>query len=298
MKKITKGASFALIAPSSCVDPALVDKGIEILHQRGYGTLLCPRLKQDFKGYGGCVAQRVEAVHWAFSHPEADAVLCVRGGYGAIQLLEHLNYELIRKNPKPFVGYSDIGSLHMAFIAKSGLQTVHGPMLSSDIAVKPKESTDLLLNFLEGQNNILAPAFQVLKKGYAEGILLGGNLAVFMSSLSTPYMPVLDGSVLFFEDVGEPIYKIDRMLRTLRHMGVFNLCTALVFGNFKGDGSESFPQDLIEVFEDVTQGLDIPVIYDLLSGHCTPNYPLSLGAKVSLDTEKQEFLLKEALFFN
>ena len=100
-----------------------------------------PKRLTDFEGYGGPIKERIEAVHGAFAESGADAVLCVRGGYGAIQLLEGLDYELIRKNPKPFIGYSDITSLHMAFIARSGLKTIHGPMLGPAISGKPPAST-------------------------------------------------------------------------------------------------------------------------------------------------------------
>lgn len=303
MKVLGRGSSFALIAPSSFISPDSVQRGSKILEDFGYKTIAHPKLFNNFDGYGGSIAERTEALHWAFAQSGADAVLCVRGGYGAIQLLEHIDYGLVGQNPKPFIGYSDITSLHMAFIAQCGFKSIHGPMLGPDIAGKPPQSTSLLLDFLQNKTQNLAPSFQTLHHGAAEGLLLGGNLAVFLSSVGTPYMPNLEGCILFLEDVGEAAYRIDRMLRTLRHGGILQKCAALAFGDFteKGDdiaeGSVSDYQDYIKQYlKDATEGLGIPVIYGLPSGHCTPNFPLPLGARVHLDTEKQIFTLLDNFF--
>ena len=287
--------TVAIVSPASAVNPELVEKGIAVLESRGLKVERSPYWDSDAEGFGGTVAQQVEDLHWAFAESSAQAVICNRGGYGSIRLLEHLDYDLIRKNPKIFVGYSDITSLHMAFIAKSGLKTLHAPMISSDIAVKPVESLENMLDFLTS-GTFTSPSFEVLAHGKASGKVLGGNMAVLMSSLGTPYMPMLEGSLLFLEDINEPAYKIDRMLRALRHKGVLAKIAGLLIGDMHDDSGK--PKEYWDfVLNSIKENVkNIPVISGLSIGHCTPNFTLPLGVEMSLDTHAGTLVLSENFF--
>ncbi|MGL5255202.1 MAG: S66 peptidase family protein [Brevinema sp.] len=286
--------TLAIVSPASAANKTLTEKGIAILESRGLTVLRSPHWDVDYQGYGGTVAQQIEDLHWAFTQASAQVVICSRGGYGSIRLLEYLDYNLIRNNPKVFIGYSDITSLHMAFIAKCGLKTLHAPMISSDIAGKAPESLDNMLDFLYS-GVFKSPSFSVLRHGTANGVVLGGNLSVFMASLGSDFMPNLEGCLLFIEDINEPAYKIDRMLRTLRNAKVLSRLSGLLVGDIHdgSDNPEEYQAYVLESINENTRDISIPVITGLKIGHCSPNFSLPLGVRMSLDTHAGSLTLIE-----
>ncbi len=189
---------------------------------------------------------RLRDLHAAFANPEIDAIFCLRGGYGTPRLLDRLDFDLLRANPKPFVGYSDITALHLAISRYAGFVTFHGPMLNADLLGDKQPPTESsLFSLLRGQlgaGSVLAHPvaypLTTIEPGIACGRLLGGNLSMIAAVMGTPYEIDAEGIILFIEDVNEPIYRIDRLLTHLRLAGKLAQVAGVLVGDVAGvDGT-------------------------------------------------------------
>lgn len=301
-KKLQKGDTIGVVAPSSTMPKELLEKGVENLQAMGYKVVLSKNILNKFECYSATDNERAEDINTMFKNDKIDAIICVRGGYGAIRILEKLDYDAIKSNPKIFGGYSDITSLHLAFFKKTGLVTFHSPMLTSDMAnIKCQNSIDIMINTLSNTGvieykNPDNTEFETFKSGYADGVLIGGNLAVLMSSFGTHYMPLPKDTILYIEDIDEKPYKIDRMLSTLLISGeIGKSIKAIVLGDFtccdiKEDekatsGFTTFKQTIIDRFENVK----VPIISNVRCGHGTSKMTMAHGVKVEIDTDKKIF---------
>jgi muramoyltetrapeptide carboxypeptidase len=256
------------------------------------------------------VSERVDDIHSLFKDPDVRAIFCIRGGYGASQLLADLDYELIRTNPKIFVGYSDITALHLAFQKKASLVTFHGPVLLSEFspytqanfrkALFEKVPLGILANPVE--TNALRPnhPVRVIRSGTARGRLIGGNLTLISTLMGTPYEIETEQRLFFTEDVGEEPYRIDRMLTQLRLAGKLKVVTGMVFGECHecapNDYKPSFAWNRTfgEVLDDRLQGVDAPILSGLTIGHTGDQLTLPLGVMASLDADKAILNIEEA----
>ncbi|MGL5329435.1 MAG: S66 peptidase family protein, partial [Peptostreptococcaceae bacterium] len=219
---------------------------------------------------------------------DIDAILCIRGGYGTPRILDMIDYNIIKENPKIFIGFSDITALHNAINQKSNLITFHGPMAGSMLDLD-KFTFDSLFNTLNLDNklNILNPNNEKIKsliEGTCEGQLVGGNLALLVATMGTKYEIDTKGKILFIEDIGEEIYKLDRMLTQLALGNKFKDCVGIIFGDFC-DCNKSNKDDfeLEELIIDRVKNYNKPTICNLKSGHCMPMITLALGANYKLD---------------
>ncbi len=295
-KRLKPGARLAVISPASTPKEPLVRLGLERLQSLGYDPVLMPSaLAAGPLYYAGDAAARAADLHAAFEDTSFDGVLCTRGGWGTAELLPLLNADLIRNNPKPFMGFSDPTTLHLWFAQVCGLHTFYAPMVSPDFARgdvladgvdlhswrHALESTDLW--HLDGQQGM-----RVLKPGHAvEGTLYGGCLALLVESLGTPYalQPPLGDIVLFLEEVGTKPYQWDRMLLHLSYAGAMERVKGIVFGDMEQcaetpEEAELIEQALLYNLRDFAG----PVAIGLQSGHVnTPNVTLPLGVHVRLD---------------
>jgi muramoyltetrapeptide carboxypeptidase len=262
-------------------------------------------------GYlGGTVDERVADLHAMFSDPQVKAVFCVRGGYGAAQLLDKIDYDLIRRNPKILLGYSDITALHLAIHKKAGLVTFHGPTALSrftDYTIHyfrkaMFESKPLGLMKNPPDNDQLRPShmLRTVRPGRARGPLIGGNLTLISTTMGTPYEIDTRGKILFIEDVDEQPYSVDRMLTQLRLAGKLDEAVGIVFGecsdcrprDFKPSFESTF--SLGEVVDEILGSCKIPVLSGLTIGHTADQLTLPLGVMASLDAEKGELVIEEA----
>lgn len=292
-------ACFAIVAPAG---PARLDaqKASQWFAERGYRCRIYPGVEQAQGYLAGSDQQRLQDLHDAFADPAIDAVLCMRGGYGSMRLLDKLDFDLIRRNPKPLIGYSDITALHMAIYRKTGLITFHGAMLNADLLgakLAPTESSLLaLLGGLAGEGDaIVHPAefaLTTVVPGVASGRLLGGNLSILGATLGTPAQIDTQGSILFIEDVNEPLYRVDRLLTQLRLAGKLEGIKGVLVGDFAGITTAA----LTPLLEDTFAPLGVPVLAGWRSGHCDPNVCLPLGARVRLDSDRQVLVLEQDLF--
>jgi muramoyltetrapeptide carboxypeptidase len=197
---------------------------------------------------------------------------------------------MIRKNPKVFVGYSDITILHLVLNQICNMVTFHGPMVSSNMISKFDDYTKK--NFLDTLfmdeelefQNPEGKEINILSEGCAEGVLVGGNLCLLATSIGTPYEVDTRNKILFIEEVGEYTYKVDRFLQQLKHSGKFDAVKGIIIGSFKEcDPERKGDASLLEVFNDIIKPLDKPTVYDVECGHCFPTASLPLGANCKLD---------------
>ncbi|OPA84838.1 LD-carboxypeptidase [Pseudomonas fluorescens] len=292
--------TIALIAPAG---PAALDveKAGQWMRARGYDLHIFPGVYERDGYLAGSDAVRLRDLHAAFANPDIDAIFCLRGGYGTPRLLDALDFELIRANPKPFVGYSDITALHLAINRYAGFVTFHGPMLNADLLGDKQAPTESsLLSMLRGQlgtgaelKHPVAWPLTTIAPGIACGRLLGGNLSMIAAVMGTPYEIDAEGVILFIEDVNEPIYRIDRLLTHLRLAGKLAQVAGVLVGDVAGVDKVALDRLLKQTFEP----LCIPVLSGWRSGHCDPNLTLPMGAQVRLDAGAQRVVLEQEVVF-
>lgn len=289
---LRSGAMLAVLSPASTPRRDEVQAGIDCLNSLGYKTLRMPNaLKPGPLYYAGTVEQRVGDLHAAFADPNVGGILCTRGGWGSAELLSHLDAELIRANPKVFVGYSDHTSLHLWLAREAGLVTFYGPMVASDFARSRGFEQASWNHAMSGDREWSLTAgdgLRVLRAGVAEGTLAGGCLTLYAESLGTPYAALSASAdaprVLFLEDVGTKPYQWDRMLLHLRYAGMLEHVTGIVFGDMRqcvGEEEEVWLEGaILHALEDFTG----PIAIGLRSGHVDgANITLPLGVRVRLE---------------
>jgi muramoyltetrapeptide carboxypeptidase len=302
-KKLKRGDVIGIAAPSSpLVSEDALSRGIRYLEQLGYRIEVGSNIFKK-RGYlAGTDRERVADLHSLFANTDVKAIFLARGGYGSGRLLSLLNYELIRRNPKIIVGYSDFTALSLAIFSQTGLVTFTGPMVASDMADglnrNAEEQLWQTLTSTEIPQPLKVPAKHRIKinSGKSRGRLLGGNLSLIISLLGTPYFPNVNDSIWLFEDIDEQPYRIDRMLTQLRHAGVFQKTRGVVLGKFVDctppPSKPSLP--LREVFNTLFAGLSFPVLGHLHYGHVKHLLTLPMGIRIRLDTTKGELSLLES----
>ncbi len=277
---------IALVAPASPFNTEDFHRACGFIEERGFRVHHGKHLPCK-KGYlCGTEAQRAHDLIHALTHPEIAAVVCVKGGFGSGRLIPWLPFSNLSKRPKPFVGYSDITFLHQALQSRSGWMTFHGPNLV-DMSHRP-EAVAALLETLEGGGNFewALREDQVLRPGTARGILRGGNLTCLGHLVGTPFMPDLKGAVLFLEDRGEALYRLDRLMLHLKLAGHLDHLTGLVLGQFTECAE---PSKIWEMVLEHTRTMGMPVVCDMPFGHSWPNDILPLGGPFILDTDARMF---------
>jgi muramoyltetrapeptide carboxypeptidase len=281
--KLQKGGTVGVIAPAGPVTPSEIQPGIKLLESFGYKVIVSPHLyrRQDY--VAGDDETRLGDLHSMLGNGDVKVIFCARGGYGTLRLLEKIDFELIRRNPKIIVGYSDISALLLAIYKKTGLVTFHGTMvreLSKNRNRNLRSFLDMVSSDEAWQLNLSKG--NALVPGQVKGRLLGGNLSLICHLLGTPFMPSLNKSILFVEEKEEPIYRIDRMMTHLRLSGQLRGLVGLIAGSFEGCGEIS---SINRVLVDTVSHLQIPVVSGLPVGHGPENISLPLGVQASLDTE-------------
>jgi muramoyltetrapeptide carboxypeptidase len=292
-KALKPGALIGIVSPASIVKPDLVEQGIAALHSLGYRTQLMPHaFDRGPLNYAGTLEARLADLHAAFADPSIDAILCTRGGWGTAELLPFLDAALIRANPKPFLGYSDLTTLHIWLRREANLISFQAPMVASDFAKRggPDSWAPDLASWTAALTQphpwTLGPAsgLRVLQPGTAEGLLSGGCISILAESLGTPYAPIPEGGILFLEDVGTKPYQWDRLLLHLRYAGHMESVTGIVFGDMR----QCCPPEEDTLMEatllHALRHFSGPIAIGLRSGHVAGgNITLPFGVRVQLD---------------
>ncbi|GFN24213.1 S66 peptidase family protein [Thermanaeromonas sp. C210] len=293
-RPLEPGDSIGIVAPAGPLwDEAYLLRGIERLQSWGFRVVL-NRPLQAGEGYlAGSDEERLAELEAMFASPEIKALICLRGGYGSLRLLPHLHYALIRSHPKIFVGYSDITALHLAIVQEAGLVVFHGPMIYPELGGHLTSYTKTsLLSMLTGSPGSftvrpLPGKALAVSPGRARGRLIGGNLSLLVSTLGTPFEIDTRGAILFWEEVDEPAYRVDRMLTQLRLAGKLSAAAGIAVGECIGCG------DLEELLRDRLAPLGIPCLYGLPCGHGTDIATLPLGVYATLDADQGYLRIEE-----
>jgi muramoyltetrapeptide carboxypeptidase len=305
--RLKENAVIGLIAPASAPSVEKMAKAKANLVALGFQIKAGANLDARNGFLAGTDEQRLADLHAAFADPEVDAVWCVRGGYGAARLLPMIDFNLIKRNPKPFIGYSDITALHLAFQKKAGLITFHGPVGTSDYTEFTLQNLRrVLINptprfEIRTPNAVEAAALGseyvpiVINPGFAKGNLVGGNLSLLASLVGTEYAPSFKNKIVFIEEVGEQPYRIDRMLTQLLQGSDLKKAAGFALGVFSDCNPEGkdASQSLLEVLQDRLGNLGVPVIYGLPFGHISNQVTIPCGSMAELDTERQALVLTE-----
>jgi muramoyltetrapeptide carboxypeptidase len=217
---------------------------------------------------------------------DVDGIWCIRGGYGAMRLLDSLDYDAWRRRPKVLIGYSDITAFHAALGAHAKLVTYHGPTARSVLTDFTRASFTRAV--VDGCNSCgTAPDASVLRGGTGRGRLVGGNLALVASLMGTPYELSLDGAILVLEDVNESVYRIDRMLTQLRLSGALDRLAGIAFGRFTEipDDATNAERPLDDVLQEVADRTNVPCLAGVPLGHIDDQWTVPLGATAELDAD-------------
>ncbi|MGN0793370.1 MAG: LD-carboxypeptidase [Aristaeellaceae bacterium] len=304
-KKLKFGDTIGFIAPSGAVrTPGAIEAAVAETERMGFRVKLGESCGKRYGYLSGPDEVRARDLNRMFLDDEVDAILCIRGGYGTMRILDRLDYEAIAAHPKIFVGFSDITALHIALLEKANLVTFHGPMAASCWSSGPLDdfSRDSLYRALmhaEPVGEIANPPGyprQTVNPGVCEGQLVGGNLTLITGTIGTPWQLDTTGRILFIEDVGERTYCLDRMLTQMRLAGMFDRCAGVVFGDF-ADCPIEYPEfgcSLDEIIRDVVQPCGKPVFTGLRCGHCTPKLTLPFGVKCRMDAERGTLTVLES----
>ena len=291
-KKLEKGDTIALVCTSSGVETERIAECVKAMEDLGYKVKTAGNLDAKYAGYmAGTGKERAEWLNKMFADPEVDAIFCVRGGDGSARMMEYLDYDMIKANPKIFIGYSDVTNLHLALTQECDFVTFHGPMVSSNIVDSfDEETAESLFTALNSDEafefkNPKGYEIGVLKEGKATGKLIGGNLSLLSASVGTPYEVDTEGNILFIEEVCEPMSKIEKWGYHLRNAGLFAKCSGIILGQFTKVVNEKMEEfDELKTFLDMLEGLDIPVMYGIESGHGSQIMTLPMGATCHMDT--------------
>jgi len=227
--RLQPNETIGVIAPASPVSESEISQGLELLESFPFKIRPAPHLFDHLNYLAGPDHDRVSDLHQMFSDPDIKAIFCARGGYGSARLLNNIDFDLIRKNPKVIVGFSDLTALLIAIYKQSGLVTIHGPTLSDLPKNKNWPNLSRLITTSHRPQVFFARG-KAINKGKASGILLGGNLSTICSLLDTPFLPSFEGVILFLEEKGESPYRLDRMLTQLLLSERLDRLSALVIG--------------------------------------------------------------------
>ena len=296
-KKLTNGDLIGIISPASSPDDLeKIGKSVKYFESIGYKVIVGKNVGK-YRGYlAGTDEERLNDLHDMFRNKDVKAIICLRGGYGSGRILDKINYNLISKNPKILVGYSDITALHAAIYKKTGLVTFAGPMAAVDFYENPSSFTEEhFWNLLTNNKKIGKIAnpdgesFYSLNKGRGEGRIFPANLTVLASLIGTDYFPNLKDTVWVFEDIDEPPYRIDRMFNQLRLYNVFKQSKGIILGRFvncyESDKSKR-TLTLNEVITDYFGNLKIPVLYNIKHGHISDNITFPIGLKTKVNASR------------
>lgn len=292
-KHLKPGDRIALIAPSSPVDGDKLAQTVDSVEFLGLKPVLFPSATMRHGYLSGPDGVRAQDVSNAFADPEIDGIFCIRGGFGVTRILDRIDYKMIAKNPKVFLGYSDITGLHVALNQLCHLITFHGTMPSSGWRTRDPVTLQSLVE------NLFIPAaagpapcipdepIEIINPGAAIGRIIGGNLSLLTATLGSPYEVDTRNKILFIEEVDEKNYKVDRGLTSLALAGKFSDCRGIILGTWDGVGDPDLEPEknltLSQIFREVVKPFGKPTVNNFRAGHIYPQITIPMGVNTLLD---------------
>lgn len=296
---LKEGDKVTIVSPSSALlDPALIDGAVRTLQQWGLRSEVAQHALAHSGHFAGTDEERLSDFQQAIDDADTSAILCSRGGYGALRFVDRLNLAALQRQPKWMIGFSDVTALHSAFV-HSGCCSLHAPMAKALAHSHSQKSVihamhDVLFGIHHMDYKV--PYNQYNRQGEACGPLIGGNLSLIYSLQATPFALPADGAILFIEDLSERLYHIDRMMHNLKLSGMLGRIAGLVVGQFTDiDPDPEFGQSVEEIILAVMQDYAVPVSFDFPVGHVNHNFPLIEGAQVRLTVNAEGTHLEEII---
>ncbi len=307
-KRLKKGDIIGLIAPAGVITEKQLKNTIENVEKLGYKTYHTDSVLSKYGYFAGKDKERADDLMHMFTNKDIAGILCIRGGYGAIRILDMLDYDSIKQNPKVFIGYSDITAFLSSIYENTGLITFHGPVGISSFNEFTVNSYKNIIEtpqnkykyqYLREKNTEETSEFDVytINEGKAEGELTGGNLSVIISMIGTKFEPNFENKIVFLEEIDEKTYKVDRMLTQLVQATNIKEASGIVLGIFKKCDQDEEPKlSLKEAITDILKPLDIPVSYGMAFGHVANKITIPVGIKAKMNAGKNSLkLLEEAV---
>jgi len=291
--RLKRGDTIALITPGSYITETEKEESINNLRNLGFNVIYSDKLMQKNGYFSAIDEERASDLNEMFDRKDVQGIMCARGGYGCARILPYLDYELITKNPKPFIGFSDVTAIHYAIYKKSNLVTFHGPVSISTFSrfsisnfenVLMKKSEDLILENSSSRNNHNQYGITTISEGIAHGELIGGNLSIVTSLIGTEYDIDYSGKILFIEDIDEYLYHIDRMMMQLKRSSKLRNLAGMIVGGFTKmkDNEIPYGKNALAIIHEHVKDYGYPVAFEFPAGHIRDNRALIMGRKISL----------------
>ncbi|WP_289712639.1 LD-carboxypeptidase [uncultured Muribaculum sp.] len=282
---LSTGSKIALVSPASVIDPQVARSALGPLREQGWQPYLSTHALGRYGTYSGTADERIEDIAAALSDTGVGALLCTRGGYGAVHLLDRFPIDKMRSNPRWLIGFSDVSALH-AMLFNAGIASLHAPMCRHVGATDAEHpATKALFSILKGElPDYLLPTSPLSVGGNAQGVVVGGNLAVLQALVDTPYNVLgIPDTILFIEDIAEPIYKVERIFYQLRLSGALHRISGLIIGQFTEYRPSESHSDMYGMLQPFVSDLGIPVVFDFPVGHVENNLPMISGMPARLE---------------
>ncbi len=298
------GDTIGICAPSGSFDRSVFEMGLNTIRDMGFRVYIPRGIYLKKRYLAGDDINRAEIINQLFKDEKVKGILCARGGFGAMRVLPFLDYEVIRKHPKIFVGFSDVTAILVTLVQKCFFPVFHGPVVTS-LACASRETLSSFFNILTSSplslssfcsdssllsgvsilpgGGVLLKSGMSICKGSATGILSGGNLATLSSLTGTAFQPDFKGCIFFLEDIGEPPYKIDRMLTQMKMAGVFNGIKGVMAGTFENCGNTDM---IFNILDEIFNDFHIPVMAGIMAGHGRVNFTLPFGIDITMDADE------------
>jgi muramoyltetrapeptide carboxypeptidase len=290
--RLHPGDTVAVVAPSSPFNRQEFRKGCDVLRDMGFYVTYGTDIFSTERYLAGSDERRANEIKGFFSDRRVKAIICVRGGFGAIRILRMLNGDLFAKNPKIFIGFSDITALLLFMMERAEVVVFHGPMVTGLSKLTP-DAKDHMLKMITTPQVGLSLKFdsvKILRPGNATGILSGGNLATLVHLTATPWQPDFNKKILFLEEISESPYRIDRMLSQLKMSGMIDGVSGIILGDMVEEESLLTTERMVL---EITEDKAIPVISRFPAGHIENNFMLPFGVNVTLDAEKGYIIIDD-----
>jgi muramoyltetrapeptide carboxypeptidase len=284
------GDKIAIISPSSSIDSNLIDQVVNILIDWGLEPIVGEHARDVSGRFAGTKQERINDLQWAVDNKSIKAILCSRGGYGLIQIIDDIDFSHFELYPKWVIGFSDITILHSA-VAAYGIASIQGSM--AKYLCENNTSADLLKQCLFGEfPSYNIPLSSLNRIGEVTGEIIGGNLTVLCSARGTHFEPDFTQKILFIEDIGEKPYQVDRMLHNLKLGGIFEEISGLIVGHFNDYEEDiSMGGTLPELIANIVSEYDFPVCFNFPAGHDSLHYPLPFGIPTTLRVKDKSVTL-------
>ncbi len=286
------GDLIYITAPAKAIENALVDYAVEFFKSQGFRVLVSPNCTGKFGYFSGTDHERASDLQKGIDNEEVKAIICARGGYGSIRILDNLNWAAMLRHPKWFVGFSDITVFHHRLF-NLGIQSIHGTM-PVNYKSNSQEALQTLMDSLYGREfKISYSSTNSAKHGRAVGTLVGGNLSIIHSLLATKDSFLFKDAILFIEDLSEQLYHLDRMLFALKKAGVFDLIKGLIIGGMTDmeDTTDSIGLSIQDIILQHFNFSKIPIAFDFPCGHFEDNRAMIVGATVEFSVSNEEIKL-------